>query len=158
MADIVDPQTRSHMMARIKGSDTKPEIRVRRFLHACGFRFRLHRKDLPGKPDIVLPKYNLVIFVHGCFWHRHANCHYTSTPATRPDFWQQKFAQNIVRDDKNIEDLRQKGWRVFILWECGLHHTPEDLESLPEFITGEKHFMEWPAIPPRQQQRPSLKD
>src|SRR5690554_2960017 len=99
--DIVDESTRSRMMSAIGGRNTKPEIIVRKFLHARGFRFRLHVKDLPGRPDIVLPKWKACVFVHGCFWHRHANCRYATTPKTRPEFWAEKFRENVARDQRN---------------------------------------------------------
>jgi DNA mismatch endonuclease (patch repair protein) len=105
-------------MSRIPSKDTSPERRVRSFLHLAGYRFRLHRKDLPGTPDIVLPKYRKVIFVHGCFWHRHEGCKFTYTPKTRIDFWQKKFEENIKRDQKNRDMLLQMGWKVEIVWEC----------------------------------------
>lgn len=107
-------------MRRVRGKDTAPEILVRSLLHRLGFRFRLHRADLPGKPDIVLPKYKAVIFVHGCFWHRHANCPRASTPATRQDYWLPKFRRTVVRDKRNRELLRCAGWNVIIVWECEL--------------------------------------
>ncbi|WP_409526351.1 very short patch repair endonuclease [Nitrincola sp. MINF-07-Sa-05] len=142
--------TRSRNMSAIRGKDTKPEVQVRRFLHSCGFRFRLQSSRLPGKPDLVLKKYRLAIFVHGCFWHRHADCFYTSTPVTRADFWNQKFSQNIERDRKVKEQLLAEGWRVLVIWECGmkcLHHEMHELSSL---INGNELSMEWPALPPRQ--------
>ncbi len=105
-------------MSRIRGKDTKPELRVRSQLHRMGYRFRLHRKDLPGRPDIVLPKYDTVIFVHGCFWHRHKGCRFAYTPKTRPEFWKKKFGGNIRRDRTNINLLRKQGWKVLIIWEC----------------------------------------
>ncbi len=105
-------------MSRIRGKDTKPELRVRSQLHRMGYRFRLHRKDLPGRPDIVLPKYDTVIFVHGCFWHRHKGCGACYTPKTRPEFWKKKFGGNIRRDRTNINLLRKQGWKVLIIWEC----------------------------------------
>jgi DNA mismatch endonuclease (patch repair protein) len=120
MADVVDPKTRSRMMAGIGGRDTKPEILLRRRLHAASLRFRLHVARLPGRPDIVLPSHRIAIFVHGCFWHRHAGCHWCSTPATRPDFWKSKFAGNLLRDERVQIALRAAGWRVGIIWECGL--------------------------------------
>jgi len=105
-------------MAAIRGGDTKPEMRVRALLHALGYRFRLHRKDLPGKPDIVLPKYRTVIFVHGCFWHCH-DCRYGSVvPSTRADFWAAKRAGNVARDRKKRAELESVGWRVETIWEC----------------------------------------
>lgn len=107
-------------MAGIGGRNTKPEILLRRRLHAAGLRFRLHAAGLPGKPDIVLPSRRIAIFVHGCFWHRHADCHWCSTPATRPDFWNAKFEGNLIRDEKVQTLLCEAGWRVGIIWECGL--------------------------------------
>ncbi|WP_439849746.1 very short patch repair endonuclease [Pseudomonas syringae] len=118
--DIVDSATRSRMMSGIRGKNTRPELLVRKFLHAHGFRFRLHRKDLPGNPDIVLPKLKTCIFVHGCFWHRHPGCRYATMPKTRPEFWAEKFSKNVARDAKSILALRQLGWRTIIIWECQL--------------------------------------
>lgn len=120
MTDIVDSQTRSRMMAGIRGKDTKPELILRRSLHAQGFRYRLHAKGIPGKPDLVLPKYKAVIFVHGCFWHRHEGCRYATTPATRPEFWAEKFAANVRRDRATCQTLKARGWRVATVWECAL--------------------------------------
>lgn len=120
MTDIVNSQTRSRMMSGIRGSNTKPELALRRSLHAIGFRYRLHSKGIPGKPDIVMPKYGAAIFVHGCFWHRHAGCRYSTVPATRPEFWAAKFDANVVRDAAVQSALREAGWRVGIVWECAL--------------------------------------
>ncbi|WP_429534477.1 very short patch repair endonuclease [Pseudomonas silensiensis] len=116
--DIVDSATRSRMMAAIRGKNTGPEIVVRRYLHAHGYRFRIHRKDLPGKPDIVMPKLRTCIFVHGCFWHRHPDCKYAYTPKSRLDFWLPKFAKNVERDLATQSALRALGWNVVIIWEC----------------------------------------
>lgn len=118
MTDVVDPETRSRMMSGIKGKDTGPELAVRRYLHAAGLRFRLHYKLLPGRPDIVLPKFRSVVFVHGCFWHRHEGCPYATSPATRPDFWSKKFSRNIQRDTDKDRALRMAGWQVLTIWEC----------------------------------------
>ena len=107
-------------MASIKSKNTKPEIFVRKFLHGLGFRFSLHKDNLPGKPDIYFRKYNLAMFVHGCFWHRHAGCPKAATPATRPEFWQAKFATNVARDRRVSAKLRREGWRVLTVWECQL--------------------------------------
>lgn len=120
MADIVDKATRSRMMAGIRGRDTRPELELRRALHALGFRFRLQSKDLPGRPDILLPGRRAAIFVHGCFWHRHRGCRFSTTPATRREFWNEKFAANLARDERNTAALRALGWRVAIVWECAL--------------------------------------
>ena len=105
-------------MAAIKSKNTKPEIAVRKMLHALGYRFRLHRKDLPGSPDIVLPKYKTVIFVHGCFWHRHENCKFASTPKTRKEFWENKFNENMKRDKNNFKELKKLNWNLLVIWEC----------------------------------------
>ncbi|WP_256326113.1 very short patch repair endonuclease [Sphingomonas sp. NFR15] len=113
----VSPE-RSRLMARVKGKDTKPELLVRRALHALGYRFRLHRRELPGRPDIVLPRYRTAIFIHGCFWHRHPECSKASMPKTRVDFWREKFETNIDRDGRNIAALRELGWQVLVVWEC----------------------------------------
>ena len=121
---------RSRNMAAIRGKDTAPELAVRRILHAMGLRFRLHRKDLPGRPDIVLPKHRTVVFVHGCFWHRHKDCRHTTTPKTRQEFWQTKFASNVERDRRNRTDLQQLGWRVIVVWECELRQPSDFKERL----------------------------
>lgn len=107
-------------MAGIRGKDTKPEIRLRKALHAMGFRFRLHDKRLPGRPDIVLPRWKVAIEVHGCFWHRHEGCRYATTPTTRSDFWEEKFAANVERDRRNVALLQDMGWRYATVWECAL--------------------------------------
>ena len=123
-------EQRSRNMSAIKSKNTKPEIAVRKLLHSMGYRFRLHRKDLPGSPDIVLPKYKTVIFVHGCFWHRHQNCKYASTPKTRQEFWNKKFNENINRDKINQENLSSKGWKIIIVWECEIKDQDFDLNRL----------------------------
>lgn len=139
MVDIVDAKTRSRMMGAIRGKDTKPEMVLRRALHACGFRFRLHYNWLPGRPDIVLPKHKAVVFVHGCFWHRHTRCRYATTPATRPEFWQTKFAANVERDHENQRKLLAAGWRVAVVWECKLRNpgnVSETVGRLSSWIKG----------------------
>lgn len=120
MTDIVDCQTRSRMMAGIRGKDTKPELALRRSLHELGYRYRLHVRGIPGKPDLVLPKYKAVIFMHGCFWHRHRECRYANTPSTRQEFWSAKFEANVVRDVAVRLALLQAEWRVATIWECAL--------------------------------------
>ena len=124
--DVHSPERRSFNMSRIKGKNTYPEVMVRQWLWANGYRYRLHRKDLAGKPDIVLPRYGAAIFVHGCFWHRHG-CQATTTPATRRDFWLDKFQGNIDRDKRNIEGLTNDNWRVMVIWECSLRGRSADL-------------------------------
>lgn len=125
MADIVDKQTRSRMMAGIRGKDTKPELALRQALHARGFRFRLHAKNVHGRPDLVFPKHRAVIFVHGCFWHRHEGCRYTTSPSTRPEFWHAKFEANVARDSAVRATLLETGWRVAMVWECALRKTDQ---------------------------------
>lgn len=120
MADIVDANTRSRMMAGIRSKNTMPELLLRRALHARGLRYRLHRAKLPGKPDLVFAKHQAVVFVHGCFWHRHSNCRFATTPATRPEFWTAKFSANIERDKRNVAALLENGWRIARVWECAL--------------------------------------
>jgi DNA mismatch endonuclease (patch repair protein) len=120
MADIVDTATRSRMMSGIRGANTKPERLVRSILHRMGYRFTLNNHQLPGRPDIVLPRHHTAVFVHGCFWHRHAGCPKAATPATRPEFWQAKFATNVARDRRVSAKLRREGWRVLTVWECQL--------------------------------------
>ena len=120
MTDVVDSKTRSRMMAGIRGKETRPELALRRSLHALGFRYRLHARDLPGRPDLVLPKFEAVIFVHGCFWHRHSGCRYASMPSTRSEFWSAKFAANLARDTLVRRELQEAGWRVAVVWECAL--------------------------------------
>lgn len=110
--------TRSDIMRAVKRAHTGPEVAVRKLLHSLGLRFRLHRKALPGSPDIVLPKHRTVIFVHGCFWHRHPGCRYASTPKTRQDYWLPKFAANVERDARKTSQLEELGWRVLVVWEC----------------------------------------
>ena len=111
-------EQRARNMSAIKSKNTKPEIAVRKLLHSMGYRFRLHRKDLPGSPDIVLPKYKTVIFVHGCFWHRHENCKYASTPKTRKEFWNKKFTENKKRDLEIQEKIKNLDWKSVVIWEC----------------------------------------
>lgn len=142
--DVVSSVKRSEMMSGIKGRNTRPEIQVRRFLHVHGLRFRLHRKDLPGRPDVVLPKYRVAVFVHGCFWHRHPGCKYTTNPSTREEFWKQKFAGNVERDLRSQEALLQAGWRVLVIWECGLR-SKSDLEPVLDWIkAGQDGMLTWP--------------
>ena len=119
MVDVVDPATRSRMMSGIRAKNTRPELFLRKGLHALGFRFRLHRKDIPGKPDIVLPKYRALVVIHGCFWHRH-DCRYFKLPATNTEFWRRKIDQNHQRDLRNLASQLDDGWRCLVVWECAI--------------------------------------
>lgn len=123
MVDIVSKAVRSRMMSGIRGHDTQPELALRRCLFTRGFRFRLHVRTLPGKPDLVLPRYRAVIFVHGCFWHQHPGCRYATTPASNRQFWQKKFSENLARDNRAVAALDAMGWRVRTVWECELATT-----------------------------------
>lgn len=120
MADVHDKKTRSYNMSQIKATNTKPELLVRRFLHASGFRYKLHDRTLPGKPDIVLPKYKTIIFIHGCFWHGHKNCKYFVVPKTRTQWWLDKINCNKANDEKAVKALKKEGWKVITVWECKL--------------------------------------
>ncbi len=120
MIDKLSKEHRSWNMSRIKGRDTKPELQFRKLLHRAGFRFRLHDKTIPGKPDIVLKKYRSVIFVHGCFWHRHTGCKEAAMPKSRTEFWSDKFTKTVERDNHQQEELNDLGWNVIIVWECEL--------------------------------------
>ena len=132
--DSLTPSHRSWNMSRIRGKDTQPEVRVRSALHRMGYRFRLHRKDLPGKPDIVLPKYSTVVFVHGCFWHRHPGCRFAYTPKSRVEFWQTKFDRNVERHREVELSLKELGWHVVVIWECETQQ-PDVLQTVLE-----RHF------------------
>lgn len=126
MADRLSASQRSALMARIRGKDTKPELAVRSLLHAAGFRFRLHARQLPGRPDLVLPKHYAVVFVHGCFWHRHGRCRDgRSTPRSNQAYWGPKFERNVARDRRVKQALRRRGWRVITVWECQVKRDPE---------------------------------
>jgi len=132
MADVHTTSTRSYNMSRIRGKDTKPEMLVRQYLHARGLRYRLHTKELPGKPDLVFSGLRTVIFVHGCFWHRHEGCRYFVVPKTRTDFWLNKIGRNVANDERQQQELRNQGWRVLVVWECELRplHRERTLERL----------------------------
>ncbi|MEN5300694.1 very short patch repair endonuclease [Pseudomonas sp. TWI628] len=145
--DIVSKEVRSRMMAGIRGINTSPEMKVRRMLHRQGFRYRLHQEDLPGKPDLVLPRYRVCIFVHGCFWHRHPGCRNATTPRTRQDFWQAKFEQNVSRDARTKQQLLALGWRVIELWECGIRGPESGMDWLFEAILDcNQKCLSWPDI------------
>ena len=133
MTDIVDSKTRSRMMSGIRGKNTKPEILVRKALTAKGYRYRLHRKDLPGAPDIVMPGRHIAIFVHGCFWHKHDGCRFAKMPSTRPEFWAEKLGANVTRDHKAISILVGQEWRVLQVWECSTK-SEKRLQTLPDAL------------------------
>lgn len=149
MVDIVDPITRSRMMSGIKGKDTKPEMILRKYLHSQGLRFRLHGKDLPGRPDLTLPKYKVAVFVHGCFWHSHYGCKYAVTPASNQKFWGEKLAKNVVRDQLVVGKLVDLGWRVLVVWECGIKHCSQRLDEVVLLIRSAGGAECWPCVPPR---------
>lgn len=130
MADTVKPETRTRMMSQIRSKNTAPELAVRRFLHRCGFRYRVHVRTLPGSPDIVLPGRHAAIFVNGCFWHRHPGCRYAYSPKSRVEFWEAKFRANVQRDARARTDLEAREWTVLTVWECEI-----DQEHLIELVT-----------------------
>lgn len=138
MVDHISPERRSWLMSRVRGKNTTPEMRVRRAAHAMGLRFRLHPKNLPGKPDLILPKFRTAIFVHGCFWHRHASCKKASIPKTRREEWLHKFEKNVARDRQNESDLRQLGWHVITIWECETRDANSIAAELEQIRRGNK--------------------
>ncbi len=144
MADIKNAEARSRNMAAIRGKDTRPELRLRRALHIRGFRYRLHPLELPGRPDLLLPRYRAAVFVHGCYWHRHLGCRYTTTPETRLEFWQSKFQENIARDARAMARLIEGGWRVAVVWECALRgdRAATTTNELSEWLLGSEPFFE----------------
>ncbi|MXW52881.1 MAG: DNA mismatch endonuclease Vsr [Gammaproteobacteria bacterium] len=131
--DIVSSETRRKIMQSIRSTNSKAEVRVRSVLHANGFRFRIHNKNLPGTPDIVLSKYRTVILVHGCFWHRHQDCRHSSIPKSNTEFWLEKFERNVQRDRKNLKELKDAGYEVIVLWECELK-SPIRLEETVSWL------------------------
>ncbi len=133
MADSLTKAQRSRVMSRVKNKDTKPEVRVRSMLHRMGYRFRLHRRDLPGAPDIVLPRHGSVVFVHGCFWHNH-DCPRGKRPSSRKEFWDAKLDANVERDRANREALEEQGWRVLTVWECELKDSDAVRDTLRRFM------------------------
>lgn len=142
MADRYSHAKRSEVMSRVRGTDTKPEIRVRSFLHRLGYRFCLHRRDLPGRPDIVLPRYRAVIFVHGCFWHQHPGCRRANLPETNREKWATKLSRNAERDVENQSALRDAGWKVAAIWECRLKSNRFLVSSLSEILADLKERAE----------------
>lgn len=147
MADTVSPEVRARMMSANGRRDTKPELFVRRFIHARGFRFRLDVGSLPGRPDIVLRRWNAAIFVHGCYWHRHPGCRFATTPKSNVEFWTAKFDRNRERDQAAVAALLALGWRVAVVWECGLrgHDRLSTLEGLTSWLSGDDRYAELPA-------------
>ncbi len=145
MVDVVDPATRSRMMSGIHGRNTKPELLIRSLLHRRGFRFRLHAQNLPGKPDIVFPRYRAVVFVHGCFWHGH-DCPLFKWPSTRPKFWREKIGRNTRNDALKQKELIAANWRVGVVWECAIRGSGKDLEGitqrLADWLQSDVPFME----------------
>jgi DNA mismatch endonuclease (patch repair protein) len=134
MADIMSKAQRSRLMSKIKGKNTLPELTLRQLIHAAGLRYRVHVKGLPGKPDIVFASRKKAIFVHGCFWHRHVDCKLAAVPQTNPDFWQTKFRQNVQRDRRNLDQLRNAGWGVLTVWECEMEQPAQVLRRVMRFL------------------------
>ncbi len=128
--DVYSSEKRSQVMARVKSGNTKPELAVRSVLHGMGYRFRLHRKDLPGRPDIVLPKYKTVVFVHGCFWHQHPGCKKATIPKQNAEFWEAKLSRNRERDERNLRELDNMGWKTIVVWECEVRDTEKLIGKL----------------------------
>ena len=150
--DIVSPIVRSRMMSGIKGKNTRPELLIRKILFSAGYRFRLHRRDLPGVPDMVLPKYQAVIFVHGCFWHMHEGCRFAKLPSSSKQFWHLKLSGNRERDCRNVDRLMKAGWRVLVVWEC-MTRSESSCKTLPRrlesWLKGHRRFAELPARLPK---------
>lgn len=134
MADVFTPEKRRRIMSRVKGTDTRPEMIVRSLVHRMGYRFRLHRRDLPGCPDLVLKKHGKVIFVHGCFWHGHKGCRRSSRPSSNTEFWNRKLSGNMERDSRNQDALKKDGWKVLVVWECETKDQEELKKTLRDFL------------------------
>ncbi|MGY3642219.1 very short patch repair endonuclease [Pseudomonas sp. PK-RTE-24] len=147
MVDVVDAATRSRMMSGIKGKNTRPEVSIRKALHARGFRYRIHANNLPGKPDLVLPKYKAVVFVHGCFWHGHS-CKYFKVPKTRANFWLDKIGKNQIRDSLQVALLIEQGWRVAVVWECAVKNNKNGrsnllIDSVADWLLSDSGYSEF---------------
>ena len=152
MVDSISKEKRSWVMSRIRGRDTKPELIVRSLLHRCGFRYSLRHSKLPGRPDLVMRKYRTVIFVHGCFWHRHQNCRQATMPKSRQEFWQDKFARTIERDQRHLRQLQEMGWRPLIVWECQVIKDPVgSVRELIRQLAPERTENIQQYLPPKQQ-------
>lgn len=134
--DTLTPEKRSWLMSHVRSTNTSVELKVRRLVHGMGYRYRLYRANLPGKPDLVFASRRSVIFVHGCFWHRHAGCRYASMPKTRTVFWQEKFAKNVERDERNVRELIDAGWSVLVVWQCELKHLETLARKIHDFFEG----------------------
>ena len=150
MTDIVNSASRSRMMSGIRGKNTKPELLLRKALTSLGYRYRLHRKDLPGAPDVVMPARKVAIFAHGCFWHMHLGCRFATLPTTRPEFWSAKLRGNVERDQKAMEALRLMGWRTLVVWECGTKGVTAQqglAKALAEWIEGNEPYCEIESVP-----------
>lgn len=132
--DTLAPEQRSHLMSRIRGKDTGPELKVRQLAYALGFRFRLHRRDLPGSPDLVFASRRKVIFVHGCYWHRHSGCRYAYLPKSNVEFWQAKLAANVARDEIVTKALKELGWQALVVWECETRDAEALRSRLADFL------------------------
>lgn len=141
MVDTISPEYRSEIMSRVRAKDTKPEMVVRRMLHAAGYRYRLHARDLPGKPDLVFPGRRKVVFINGCFWHRHRGCALARLPKSRTEFWTEKLERNRERDERNVEALREQGWEVLTVWECEVR---DPATLMPRVVA----FLEQQPVPP----------
>ncbi|XDF35150.1 very short patch repair endonuclease [Paracidovorax avenae] len=139
---ITTTPQRSRMMSSIRGKNTRPELALRSALFAAGFRYRLHQRGLPGSPDLVFPKYRVALFVHGCFWHRHEGCRFTTSPKTNSDFWRLKFEGNVRRDARNVALLGEQGWRVAIVWECALKRSVDDVaQTIGRWLRGNESVL-----------------
>lgn len=134
--DNLTPDRRRWLMSHVRSVNTSVELKVRRLVHGMGYRYRLYRADLPGKPDLVFASRKCVIFVHGCFWHRHSSCRYATTPKTRTIFWEEKFARNVERDERNIQKLTDAGWSVLIVWQCELKNLDTLARKIHDFLEG----------------------
>ena len=134
MADVFTKKERSRVMSKVRSKDTRPEMAVRRLVHSSGYRYRLHRKDLPGKPDLVFPRHEKVIFVHGCFWHGHRGCPRAARPTSNMDFWNEKLDKNMERDRRNKQKLRRQGWEVLVIWECETKRYKHMVAKIDEFL------------------------
>ncbi len=135
MPDVFQPEERSRIMAKVRGKDTSPEKFVRSLIHRMGYRFRLHSKDLPGKPDIVLPRHKKVVFVHGCFWHQHEGCPHAARPTSNTEYWNKKLDRNVIRDRESVQKLEYLGWNVLVIWECETRDQERLIEKLKNFLS-----------------------